>query len=144
MRKAIFFFVISVALSLCPVASHAQAGAPPQKDLLDDSFRDMYTVVGFGLGGAILGLSTLSFVDEPSEHLRNIVVGGAVGVIIGVTVIAWQQAYKSKSFYDDNAFFPQKNMTTTDRVSWHRINHSQFNPSSGTTSSNSLSFSFAF
>lgn len=35
-----------------------------------------------GLGGAILGLSTLSFYDEPQDHLRNIALGGAVALIV--------------------------------------------------------------
>lgn len=35
------------------------------------------------LGGAILGISTLSFYDKPQEHLSNVAVGGTVGAVLG-------------------------------------------------------------
>jgi len=61
----------------------------------DDSMRDMATVFGIGAVGAVLGLSTLSFVDKPTDHLKNISVGGAIGVIIGVGVVVFSQASRS-------------------------------------------------
>jgi hypothetical protein len=63
--------------------------------VFDDSVRDMATVLGAGAAGAVLGLSTLSFVDEPSKHLKNIAIGGALGIVIGVTVVVFSQASKT-------------------------------------------------
>lgn len=36
-----------------------------------------------GLGGAVLGISTLSFYDRPQDHLSNVAVGGVLGVVLG-------------------------------------------------------------
>jgi uncharacterized membrane protein YkvI len=81
----IFLFIVN------PVASFAQE-EKAANGFVDDSIRDMSIVLGAGLAGAVLGLSTLSFVDEPSQHTKNIAVGGAIGVIIGVTVVVLTQA----------------------------------------------------
>lgn len=81
----IFLFIVN------PIASFAQE-EKANSGFVDDSIRDMSIVLGSGLAGAVLGLSTLSFVDEPSQHTKNIAVGGAIGVIIGVTVVILSQA----------------------------------------------------
>ena len=81
----IFLFIVN------PIASFAQE-EKAANGFVDDSIRDMSIVLGSGLAGAILGLSTLSFVDEPSQHTKNIAVGGAIGIIIGVTVVILSQA----------------------------------------------------
>ncbi len=83
--------------------AHAQGGGALQKDILDDSMTDIYIVTGTTLTGGLLGLSTLSFVPDSSAHLKNIVVGGSLGVILGVAIVAWRQAYKSKDYYYQNA-----------------------------------------
>ena len=63
--------------------------------IINDSLRDISLVVGAGAVGAVLGLSTLSFVDKPSEHMRNIAVGGALGIVVGVAVVIFSQATRS-------------------------------------------------
>lgn len=68
-------------------------------DVLDNTLSDLYLIAALGAGGAILGLSTLSFVDKPTKHLKNIWVGGAIGIIVGVGVVAWKQATKSKDSF---------------------------------------------
>lgn len=45
--------------------------------------RGVATVLFSTLGGAILGLSTLSFYGEPQEHTDNIMTGALVGLIAG-------------------------------------------------------------
>lgn len=45
--------------------------------------RGVATVMFAGLGGAILGLSTLSFYGDPQEHIGNIWTGLAIGVVGG-------------------------------------------------------------
>lgn len=94
--------------------------------LLDTSMRDALTVVAMGTAGAILGLSTLSFVEEPKEHLKNIVVGGAIGIIIGVGFVAWGQASKSRDSYQqtfDEGAMLQKDFPSYARRNWHRDAH---------------------
>ena len=39
-------------------------------NIIDSSIKDVTTVAALGAGGAILGLSTLSFVDEPKDNLK--------------------------------------------------------------------------
>jgi hypothetical protein len=131
--KKSFLLCLSFFLFLNPLASAQQGG-----DILKETMTDMYIVAGAGLGGAVLGLSTLSFVEEPSEHLNNIIVGGAIGIIIGVGVVAWRQANKSSDLYKQNAFngqkiqkLPQPEFTTAMRTGWHRKNHYEFSSKLG-------------
>lgn len=109
-------------------------------DYLKDGMNDIYVVVGAGAGGAILGLSTLSFVEEPGDHLKNIVVGLSIGVIIGVGVVAWQQATKSKDTYQDQTFAPKPEFSTGSRVSWHETNFHKYQKKQLQTFNYSFSF----
>jgi hypothetical protein len=52
--------------------------------------RNLATVIFAGLGGAVLGLSTLSFYGEPQDHIGNIWTGLAVGVIGGSAYVLSQ------------------------------------------------------
>ena len=45
-----------------------------------------------GAFGAVLGLSTLSFTSQPSKHMKNILIGGALGIIAGVVYVAYDAA----------------------------------------------------
>ncbi len=62
--------------------------------------RQLATIVFMGLGGAVLGLSTLSFYGRPQDHLSNIAIGFAVGVITGVVVVTYSVASKP-NYYSD-------------------------------------------
>ncbi len=53
--------------------------------------RGVATVMLAGLGGAVLGLSTLSFYGEPQEHIGNIWTGLALGAVGGAAYILTQQ-----------------------------------------------------
>ena len=109
--------VISSLLFCCIMSSNLQA----QDGLFSNTMKDVTTVAVTGVGGAVLGLSTLSFVDEPKEHMSNIVIGAAIGVIIGVGVVAWSAATSGKDYIHQNGLVPD--FTTTDRLAWHN-NHS--------------------
>ncbi len=51
---------------------------------------DALTTVGISAGaGAILGLSTIAFYQRPGEHMNNVVIGAAIGVIVGVGIAAY-------------------------------------------------------
>ncbi len=108
--------IISLLLAFTLVTSNALAQDGGESSFAQDSLKDITTVAALGGFGAVLGLSTLSFVDEPSEHLRNIVVGAAIGIILGVGVVAFNQAAKSKDFYEENAF---RNFDYSDRMNFH-------------------------
>ncbi len=117
--------LLLLSLNLNSFAQDAAGGG--DDGLMRETMNDLFIVGGAGAGGAILGLSILSFYAEPGDHLKNIIIGGAIGVIVGVGVVAYNQATKSKdSFYEGNAFFPKKDVergkefALNDRVGWHR------------------------
>lgn len=95
--------LVSFALLFSTLLLPAQSLGANEPDLVEESVRDLMTVVAFGAGGAVLGLSTLSFVKRPSKHLKNIIIGGALGIIVGVGVVAYNQANQGKDFYWENA-----------------------------------------
>jgi hypothetical protein len=109
-----------------------QAGFAQDSDgleaLVEDSKSDLLVVVGGGLAGAVLGLSTLSFVEEPKEHTRNIIVGASIGIIAGVAYVALSQANKSRNAIygtpDEEAYYNRgtKAFDTSRRLSWHSSN----------------------
>ena len=116
-----------ITLSLTSVEAFAQATGGTDDPLVADTMNSIWIVSGIAAAGAIIGLSTLSFVEEPSEELKNIVTGAAVGVIIGVGVVAYMQATKSKDMYELNGFFNDptnmnNDFDTHSRVVWHRRN----------------------
>jgi|GEM_PF-3446686 len=49
--------------------------------------RNIATVMFAGLGGAVLGASTLSFYASPSDHTGNIWLGLAAGLIAGTAYV---------------------------------------------------------
>lgn len=61
--------------------------------------RQLATIVFAGLGGAVLGLSTLSFYGRPQDYLVNIAIGFAVGVIAGTAYVTFQTV-STKDYYD--------------------------------------------
>ena len=99
------------------------------ESLVEDTKSDLLVVVGGGIAGAVLGLSTLSFVDEPKDHTRNIVVGASIGIIVGVAYVALSQANKSReAIYGipEEAYYKKehKAFDTRKRVTWHNDHQS--------------------
>ncbi len=127
-KKVILLLLSSFALLNSSVCAQ-------QDDIVQQTMRDAYIVAGAGAGGAILGLSTLSFVEEPKDHLKNIVVGGAIGIIIGVGIVAWRQATASSQLYNQNAELlkelPRSEFSTAMRSGWHRKNHYEISSNLG-------------
>jgi len=103
-------FLILALLLIEPVAFSAEEQVP---GIVDDSVRDISIVVGTGVVGAILGLSTLSFADNPSEHWKNVSVGGAIGIVIGVGIVLVGQATKSSTSFATSQvpLNPEKSVT---------------------------------
>lgn len=120
------FLIIFCVSAFIPNKAKAQAGDENLDGLVSDTKDDLLVVVGGGLAGAVLGLSTLSFVDEPKDHTRNIMVGAAIGIIAGVGYVAMSQATKSKGMiYEEEE--AAEDFNTQNRKYWHASSHSEFN-----------------
>ncbi|MDD0853871.1 hypothetical protein HBN50_12235 [Halobacteriovorax sp. GB3] len=134
--------LIKITLTFSLLVAQTTAMAQDNSDdLVQGSIKDISVVVGTGLGGAILGLSTLSFVEEPKEHLDNILVGGSIGIILGVGIVAWSQATKSKGMYEEYAG-KNNGFDTASRDDWHKQSFAKNVPQSKNL--NALNYSFTF
>lgn len=109
-----FSLLLLVSLWIIPhgwAQSHydpEDAPNPNSLSLLDQTKSDLYIITAAGLSGAVLGLSTLSFVDEPSKHWSNVWTGAAIGIIGGVVYVAYRQAFGPGGMWSD-APVPEEN-----------------------------------
>ena len=55
-------------------------------------------ILGLGLSGALLGLSTLSFDTYPQRNLDKISKGAAIGIVIGVFLSFYINSEKQSAF----------------------------------------------
>jgi hypothetical protein len=90
-------FILLLSLLIPSFSFGADEDSGAGAGLVDDSIRDFSIVLGTGAAGAVIGLSTLSFVDEPSKHFKNVAVGGAIGIVFGVGYVIFSQASRSTS-----------------------------------------------
>ncbi|RLA61722.1 MAG: hypothetical protein DRQ88_04945 [Epsilonproteobacteria bacterium] len=110
------FFIFQLVLTSVPGFSKEDAFI---QKTINKTKRDVLTIGGLGLGGAALGLSTLAFVKEPLDNLKNIAIGGAVGIILGVGVVAYNHATEGNLYYESYNIDP-KEFETGERISWHK------------------------
>lgn len=89
--------ILISAVILC-MSSMAYAQQEENKSKLGPR-KQLATIIFAGLGGAVLGLSTLSFYGRPQDRLANIAVGFAVGIIVGTVYVTYGAATKPKEFY---------------------------------------------
>jgi hypothetical protein len=61
--------------------------------------KQLATILFMGLGGAVLGLSTLSFYGRPQDRLSNIAIGFAFGVIAGTSYVTYKAATNPQEMY---------------------------------------------
>ena len=141
--------ILFSALSLFFVSTSAfaqEGGGGGGSTYFEDSFRDISIIGAAAVGGAVLGLSTLSFVDEPGDHLKNVVVGAAVGIILGVGFVAYSAATKNKDVYDEANFRiqPDKDtqFATITRSQWHSSTHQSHNQKKAPPSAVGYQFTF--
>lgn len=130
-----FLIRLVLLLSFVLNTAYSQEEGGQSDALLQDSIKDVYTVVGIGIGGAVLGLSTLSFAEQPKDKLKNIVIGGAIGVILGVGVVAYKHATKTQTVYEE---YSLKDFNTNLRLTWHESNFENYKDP------NSPSFTYQF
>lgn len=122
--------IIIILMFVFSAAPHNTQAA----DIAEDSMKDLGVVLALGGAGAVLGLSTLSFIKVPSKSLRNILVGGAIGIILGVGVVAYSQASKSKGMYEtsliklpsEKYLARNKRFSTSFRSQWHNVSHQKW------------------
>lgn len=91
-----------------------------EDDIIKNTQNDIILVAGAGAAGAILGLSTLSFVDKPSRHISNIWTGAALGVIAGVIWVAYNSAQRGQE--DLESAEASLEFNSGERLAWHREN----------------------
>ncbi len=98
----------------------SEAYSQDEDDIIKSTQNDIMLIGAAAAGGAILGLSTLSFVDKPSKHISNIWTGAAIGVIAGVIFVAYNSAQKSsEDLQSDEA---SVNFNSSERYAWHSEN----------------------
>lgn len=93
------------------------AFAQDSDDIVKNTQNDIMLVAVAGGAGAILGLSTLSFVNKPSKHISNVWTGAALGVIAGVIFVAYNSAQKGSE-----DLMSSKEFSSSERVAWHDKN----------------------
>jgi hypothetical protein len=100
------------------VPSSAQA----QTSSFSSVRRNIATIIFCGLGGAVLGISTLSFYGEPQEHIGNITTGLAIGTIVGVAYVTTQVSMEQQAFKRHDlgieSFAKMKSIKSPILVSW--------------------------
>lgn len=108
------------------VSLQAQSSSDADK-LFSETSKDLIIVTAWASTGALLGLSTLSFLDNPWDHSKNILVGFSIGTVIGVGFVAFFHAGRSGSYYDGvdqsrHNSGPSKSFNTISRANWHNEN----------------------
>lgn len=117
--KNVSCFLLSLYF-LVVMSSSPLAHAQDANELVKTTQEDMMTVIASGAGGAVIGLSTLSFVDKPSKKLTNIWTGAAIGIIAGVIVVAYNSAQRNSEDLRSSVEF-----NSSERYAWHSIQTAQ-------------------
>jgi hypothetical protein len=106
MRKQLVTYLVFTCFLFSQVAFAQKAGLPPP-DAGQSSQkrfgpkRQAAIIIFAGLGGAVLGLSTLSFYGRPQDKLSNIAIGAAVGIIVGTIYVTYKAATQPNEFYGE-------------------------------------------
>lgn len=115
-----------IAIQLTTAVAFAQDSSS-EDDIIKNTQNDILLVAGAGAAGALLGLSTLSFVDKPSRSISNIWSGAAIGVIAGVIWVAYNSAQRgSEDLQSDEEASLEFN--SGERLAWHQKNTVLTNP----------------
>lgn len=85
--------MVLASLMLTIVPANAQENT---SSATAETLTDLYVVLGAGAAGAVLGLSTLSFAEEPTKNFKNVSMGAAIGIILGVGIVIYNQATKTQ------------------------------------------------
>lgn len=91
-----------------------------------------------GLGGAVFGVSTLSFYGKPQEHLSNVAIGSVVGLILGAVYVT------NETWSDDLYSNNQQLQNGTDHFENIEFQKWSQNASRETTSSSQVPLYFSW
>lgn len=97
-KNVLFVFLLTLSFAYVPSAL-AQQQKPTGQSSFAGPKKQAATIILAGLGGAVLGLSTLSFYGRPQDYLVNIAIGAAVGVIVGTVYVTYKAASQPEDFY---------------------------------------------
>ena len=98
MIKKLLFVFILVFSQIGEAQQQASSGGKSEQSF--GPRKQIATIIYCGLGGAVLGLSTLSFYGRPQDHMKNIYLGFGVGVVIGTIYMTYQAATNPTEFYN--------------------------------------------
>lgn len=116
MTKVVLMIALVVCLSsqsLAQSAGGSGAGLGQEKGKgLSGPRKQLATIVFAGLGGAILGLSTLSFYGRPQDKLSNIAIGFAFGVIGGTVLVTYKAATNPSELYGEQLQLEREQLAT--------------------------------
>lgn len=116
----LLIFILILPIFSPEVGAQEETSAE-EASFVQETISDLSIVGGMGLAGVVLGLSTLPFYEEPRDHYKNLLVGGALGIIAGVGLVAYLKATEggiSEGGYSKLA--PDGSFSTTERYSWHQ------------------------
>ncbi len=113
--------ILTVTLFLGSATFNPAVAQETEDDIVKNTQQDITLVGVAGAGGAVLGLSTLSFMDKPSRHVANIWTGAALGIIAGVIFVAYISAQKNSEELQSSRQF-----NSSERVAWHTQNVEKF------------------
>jgi hypothetical protein len=100
MFRTLLLLLLTLSLSFPAYAQYPQSNTQNEPGITSGPRKQLAVIVFAGLAGAILGLSTLSFYARPQDHLSNIAVGFAVGIIIGTSYTTYKAATQPYEFYN--------------------------------------------
>ena len=103
MKKSFLFFLLCWFLGISSCFSQYLENKAKDEELFTTSLRDVGIVGGTSVLGALMGASTLSFVESPRDHVNRILIGGSLGLIVGVGIVIYLQATKSTLMYDQHS-----------------------------------------
>ena len=99
--------VSSAAFAQNPPPAGGAVGEEKSKPSVGGPRKQLATILFGGLGGAILGLSTLSFYGRPQEKLSNIAIGAGVGIIVATVYVTYRAATNPQELYGVSPERPQ-------------------------------------
>jgi hypothetical protein len=108
--------LLSAVLLVCFMATSSFAQEAPAEATATTKSgprKQLSIIFLSGLSGAVLGLSTLSFYGRPQDHMSNIAVGFAIGVVFGTVYVTYNTAKKPKEYLSEVETNPFKPIETS-------------------------------
>jgi hypothetical protein len=127
MKTLASFVMVFLLASQAATAQPAAAPTPPPPapvPVTQKKFgpkKQAAIIIFAGLGGAVLGLSTLSFYGRPQDKLANIAIGAAVGIMVGTIYVTYKAATQPSEFYGESYDQRGANLITPNYNNPHQL-----------------------